>query len=198
MARKRPTGRDWQQRAFEESEYHRLDRTVGIPEDVPNELSEDADRPRRSVWRWALLGAVILFGLAVIHARLTSRPPALATNCSTPAIALSSSSASQGSIIRWSATGQAHMHFVLMIGVSRLAHSPRPGQLRAVPDPTDGNNVTRFAARPTALSSSCKASGEFSVTVPPGHYPVTMFRLDGTGAAVTGTQVAVKPLTVTS
>jgi hypothetical protein len=198
MARRRPTGRDWQQRAFEESEYHRLDRTVGIPEDLPNELSEDADRPRRSIWRWVLLGFVLLFAFTLIHARLTSRPPALTTNCSTPAIALSSSTASQGSIVRWSATGPANMHFVLLIGVSHLVPGAQPGQLHPVPDRTNGNDVTRFAARPTAMPSDCKANGEFSVNVPAGQYPVTMFRLDGTGANVTGTQVAVKPLTVTS
>jgi hypothetical protein len=90
------------------------------------------------------------------------------------------------------------MHFVLLIGVSRLVPGAQPGQLHPVPDRTNGNDVTRFAARPTALSSDCKANGEFSVNVPAGQYPVTMFRLDGTGANVTGTQVAVKPLTVTS
>jgi hypothetical protein len=195
MARK-PTGRDWQQRAFEESEYHRRDRTVGIPEDLPNPLSEDADRPRRSVWKWALLGIGVVLAAALIHNGLSSKPPALATNCSTPAIALSSSTVNEGSSISWAATGPADMHFVLAIGVSRLVAGTQPGQLHPVPDRAHG--TTQLLALPTALSSACKANGAYPVKVPAGNYHVTMFRLNGTGAAVTGTKVAVKPLTVTS
>jgi hypothetical protein len=50
----------------------------------------------------------------------------------------------------------------------------------------------------TALSSGCKANGAFIVGVPAGTYTVRMFRLAGTGSAVTGTAVASKTVTVTS
>jgi hypothetical protein len=196
MARRR--GRDWQERAFEETEFQRRDRASGVPPDLPNPLKTTADLPRRPTWRWTALGLAVLVAAALIHNGLSSRAPSLTTSCTTPAIALSTSNTHKGAVIRWSATGPPSMHFVIFIGTARLKPGAKPGQLSPVPDPGGTAATTQGAVLPTALSTKCTAHGAFSVGVPPGTYNVRMFRLSGSGATVAGTAVATRPLTIAS
>ena len=86
----------------------------------------------------------------------------------------------------------------MAVGVGSLKPGAHPGQLSPVPDAGSTINSTEIAVFPKALSSGCKASGSFTVDVPPGGYNVRMFRLVGTGSAVAGTPVATKRITVTS
>ncbi len=197
MAEKKRNRRDWQERAFEETEFQRRERAAGATE-MPKPLATSVDLPKRSTWKWTLGGVAAIVVAILIRNGLDARAPTLVTNCKTPAIALSSASIHRGATIRWSGTGPANMHLVIAIGVSRLVPGANPGQLHPIPDPGGSANSTEIAVFPTKLSSGCKANGSFTVDIPSGQYNVRMFRLDGTGAAVTGTPVASKPLKVSS
>jgi hypothetical protein len=188
--------RDWQERAFEESELQRRGQLGG--DDLPPELKATTDRRRRSSWRATAIAVLIVVVAIVVRVHLNNRAPSLATSCTRPAFALSTSSAHQGSTVRWSATGPANAHFVITMGIARLVEGQRPGQLHGVPETGHTAATTQQAVHATALSGDCKAHGAFLVGVAPGSYTVRMFRLVDAGGAVTGTPVASKTVTVTS
>jgi hypothetical protein len=197
MAR-RPRRRDWQERAYEEGELQRRDRSVGVPGDLPNPYKLSADLPRRSVWRWTAGGLGVLVVAALIRGGLDSRAPSLTTSCATPAFALSSSDPHTESVVRWAATGPSATRFIITIGIARLVPGTKPGQVHAVPEPGGSAATTEVAVLATSFPSSCKANGAFRVGVPAGRYPVRMFTLTGTASDVTATDVATKELTVSS
>ncbi|MBV9486121.1 MAG: hypothetical protein JO246_08715 [Frankiaceae bacterium] len=191
-----PRGRDWQERAFEETELKRRDTKAGVPSDVPDPMRATSDFTRRSSWRWTLIGLAVIIVAGIVRAELNNRPPSLTTDCQTPAFALSSLSPKQGGVVRWSATGPASMHFVITLGIDRLGPGTTPGVLRGVPEAGHTSATTEQAVLAHALSSDCKAHGAFTVDVPSGTYTVKLFRLGGTGATATGTEVATKVMTV--
>jgi hypothetical protein len=195
MARQRRS-RDWQERAFDEAELKRRDAKVGVPSDVPDPMRATSDFTRRSSWRWTLIGVAVIIVAGIIRAELNNRPPSLTTNCRTPAFAVSSLSPKQGGIVRWSATGPPSMHFVITLGIDRLQPGASPGVLHGVPETGHTAATTEQAVLAHALSSDCKAHGAFTVGVPAGSYTVKLFRLEGTGASSTGTEVASKAMTV--
>jgi hypothetical protein len=188
--------RDWQERAFEESELQRRGQVGG--DDVPPDLKASTDRRRRSSWRATAIAVLIVVVAIIVRVHLNNRAPSLATSCTTPAFALSTTSAHRGSTVRWSATGPANAHFVITMGIERLDHLQQPGHLHGVPEAGHTAATTEQAVPTTVLSADCKAHGAFLVGVPPGSYTVRMFRIAGTGSAVTGTSVAAKTVTVTS
>jgi hypothetical protein len=198
MARQ-PRGRDWQERAYDEAELKRRDSKSGVPSDAPDPLrTPSTDVKRRSSWRLTAIAIIIVLGAIIVRVDLNNRAPSLTTSCTTPALALSSTSPHVGSTVRWSATGPANANFVITLGITALTRGSIPGHLRGVPEPGHTGPTTEEAVPTTALSKQCKASGSFSVTVPAGHYTVRMFRLQGSGAHVSGTSVASKVLAVSS
>jgi hypothetical protein len=194
---KQKNRRDWQERAFEESEFKRRERSAGAS-DMPKPLMTSVDLPRRSTWRWTLGGVAAIVVAILIRNGLDSRAPALVTNCKIPAMALSSSSTHRGSTVRWSATGPAGTHFLIAIGVGKLVPGSKPGQLHPVPDPGGSPGTTELAVPASKLTTKCTAHGSFTVDIPSGQYNVRIFTITGSGAGVTGTAVATKPLKVSS
>jgi hypothetical protein len=197
MARQ-PRGRDWQERAFEESELQRQGQSSGDPNALPEDLRVKTDRPRRSSWRATLIAVAIVVVALIVRVGLNSRAPSLTTSCTTPAFSLSSTSPVRGDTVRWAATGPAKTHFLITLGITRLEHVPQLGHLHAVPEPGHNAATTQQVVPTTTLPSDCKANGAFSVAVPSGTYTVTMFRLTGTGATLVGTAVATKTMKVSS
>jgi hypothetical protein len=196
MARKR-NSRDWQERAFEETENKRRVQDAGAT-DLPQPLRTSVDLPRRSTWRWTLGGVAAIIVAVLIRHGLDARAPALTTNCTTPAIALSTTHTDQGVNVRWSATGPANARFLIAIGVATLKPGTDPGQLSPVPDPGNDLSHTQLAVPASSLNATCIAHGAFTVDIPKGMYNVRMFTINGTGRATTGTPVATKPLKVSS
>jgi hypothetical protein len=197
MARQRRS-RDWQERAFEESEIQRKERAAEKQGGPPNPVKSAADPPRRSTWKWTVGGVAAIIVAIIVRSGLDSRAPSLTTSCTTPAFALSSSNTHRGSIVRWSATGPAGSHFLIAIGVARLEPDATVGQLHAVPDPGHSAGTTEEAVPATALSAKCTGNGAFSVSVPAGRYNVRMFSLQSEGTTGSGTVAATKQLVVSS
>lgn len=198
MARRRTRGRDWQERAFEENELQRKDRTVGVPSDLPNPYKLSADLPKRSTWRWMAAGLGIVIIAALIRSGLDSRAPSLTTSCTTPAFALSTTAPHTDSVVRWAVTGPSTTRFLITIGVARLVPGTAAGQVHAVPEPGRAASSTEVAVLATTLSKSCKTNGAFRIGVPAGQYPVRMFTLRATASGVKATDVATKEMTVSS
>lgn len=124
-----------------------------------------------------LLGffAVLILGALVTGGGQAGERPELPTSCTTPALALSVAEAEQGTPVTFAATGPAEGgDVVLAIGAASLG-----ADLSAVPASPGGATQVVLPAVPLA---ECKAEGELGVVVPPGDYPVTLFRLTPAGA----------------
>jgi hypothetical protein len=197
MARQ-PRGRDWQERAFDEAQTKRSKSKIGESQDSPDPLRVSAELPKRNSLRWTAIGLVIIVVAVLIRNGISSHPPSLTTSCTTPGIALSSTSVHTGSTLRWSLTGPPETALAITIGVARLVRTATPGQLHAQPQPGRSNQTAEIAVGPHALDSSCKANGLLAVRVPTGQYTVRLFKvLNPSTASISAVPVASKPLTVT-
>jgi hypothetical protein len=147
--------------------------------------------PQKSTLRWML---VIFFGIVVLTIVRSghAKPPALATNCTTPGLALSTSSVSRGGTVRWAGTGPARQQVVLAIGVQGFKTGLAPKQLTAIPDAGRTAADVEQASALIRFDAGCRTSGVFSALVPPGHYQVRLFQV-GSGVV---RSVASQPLTV--
>jgi hypothetical protein len=151
--------------------------------------------PNRSTLRWLL---VVFVGIVVVTILRSSHshPPPLATSCTTPGLALSTSSVKQSGAVRWSATGPAHTEVVLAIGVRGFRANQGPNQLRAIPDAGRTPAGVEQASPLLHIDSGCRLHGVFSADVTPGHYQVRLFRVTSVGTSLSATPVVSRPLTV--
>jgi hypothetical protein len=151
--------------------------------------------PNRSTLRWLL---VVVAGIVVLTIARSghSHPPALATNCTTPGLALSTSSVKQSGNVRWSATGPAHGEVVLAIGVQGFQPNQGPNRLRAIPDAGRTPAGVEQASPLLHFTSGCRLSGEFSADVAPGHYQVRLFAVTTVDSSLSAKPVASRPLAV--
>jgi len=140
--------------------------------------------------------ALLILGIILFRAFSASPPPALKTSCTTPAMALSTTTQRQHHTVRWSVTGPGSMVFELTLGVSRVDVGPG-GKFVFVPEAGGGQKSEQRAGHQQTMPKSCKASGAFGVLVPPGKYTVRMFQLSGPVTSPTVTEVASAALTVT-
>jgi hypothetical protein len=152
--------------------------------------------PSRGRTRWTIVIVFAIVAVAIFKGGHGSSPPPLATNCTTPAIALSASSVSKGDLVRWSGTGPPHEQVVLAVGVKGFTIGATPKQLTAIPDPGLRSNQVQQASSLVPFNTSCRATGTFRALVPRGSYQVRLFRLNGVGASLSTTVIATKPLTV--
>ena len=110
------------------------------------------------------------------------KPPALATSCDSPALALSTATTTRGMPLRWTAVGPPDA-VVIAIDVARL-----DAGLTATPVP--GATEPQVVPIRTPLKG-CKATGVLGVQVPVGAHTVSVFPATG------GAPLASKPLMVT-
>jgi hypothetical protein len=169
--------------------------TSGAPSDAHDPLMT-LRRARRTSWRWTFIGLAVLVIAVIVRARSSNPPPPLATSCVTPAFALSSTTPDSGSDIEWAATGPAATRFAIGVGIASMRVDPSSGQLHAVPEPGHADSAVEQAVAPTVMPPGCTTNGRFRVSVPAGHYTARLFRISGTGSAVTVTAVATKQLAV--
>lgn len=151
--------------------------------------------PGRSTVRWLL---AIFFGIVVLAIIRGGHehPPALATSCTTPGLALSTSSVRQGGNVRWAGTGPAHEQVVLAIGVRGFRNGTAANRLTAIPDRGRTAADVEQASALIRFDADCRLSGVFTALVPPGQYQVRLFQISGLGSSLTTTAVAGRPLTV--
>lgn len=174
-----------------EGTYARLEqvrqaRSIGDPnENLPAGLKEGRAATRRLSRRSGLIITIIVLALAIItFGSVKQQSPSLSTDCSTPELKLSTTSARSGSNITWSATGPAG-RYVLAIDARALdIHGATIGVQKS----SGGNGKSATLAGRAFSMSGCAASGRFAFTVPPGDHTLRMFRVAGDSATVVRTQ----------
>jgi hypothetical protein len=153
--------------------------------------------PSRGRMRWTVLLVFAIIAVAIGKAGHGTPPPALATNCTTPALALSVASVPKGGSVAWSGTGPPHQQVVLAIGVKGFTVGTSLKLLNAIPDPGLRQDEVQQASVLVPFNSGCRAHGSFRALVPRGTYNVRLFRVNGAGSTLSTTAVATKRLTVT-
>jgi hypothetical protein len=160
------------------------------PVDVPPEPGGRWQRPARFGWRVvvALLAIVVLLGIG--RAMTARNSTGLKSDCSRVQLALGDSSVASRSstLLHWAATAPVGTKFVVAINARTLDATTMP------PTATPATGTQTQVGPVQTMGSGCLTTGQFGVLMPPGHYDVTLFRLDGTQA----TPVATRPVTVTS
>jgi hypothetical protein len=159
----------------------------------------DADAPewwRRSATlrRIPIIAIVLLVFLILRATHAGNTPPSIRTSCSAPSFVLSTTHVQERHPLQWSATGPPGMRYLLTVGESGLVASG--GQLHALPDPGLSRDQMQAASQRMTMDGDCKQSGHFAVVIGAGTYHVRMFRLGGTTAVPTATEVDAITLTV--
>jgi hypothetical protein len=125
--------------------------------------------------------AILLIGSGVRYGGV-NRTPKLATSCTTPGLAISTSSVVRGNPLYYAITGPNRDVVVAIDGASLSS------DLTATP--LDGRPSQ--VIRPAKHLSRCKAKGVLGVQVAPGRHTVSVFPASGGGPLTS------KPLTVTA
>ncbi len=143
---------------------------------VRESIRDTARLPKLDSRRTVIAGAVIVIALVLVLALHTSSSgPPLATNCTTPAIALDSSSTGSGRSIEYAITGPRSGTYVIAVDATAVT--------------VQGRNVTVSPHGGLAVAvhqglSSCKAHGTLPALAE-GSHQVELFR-DGVLAAKVG------------
>lgn len=193
MTRREPDRPDPYELAHSRAERRRRGRSAPVDPDAPAP-GLDIPLPPKPKLVWILGAVAVLLAIGIARNAARSHPPALRTDCAHPALALSKASPATGTLVRWSATGPRDERIVLAVGSDRLEPTA-DGKLRVVPPAGKTDKDVQPASHGVQLSG-CKADGFFALTVPAGHYDVRMFRVTGTGPAVTATPIASTPIEV--
>jgi hypothetical protein len=181
------------ERALEAQKKREQERRDKLDESIPLWYRSIPSRGRT---RWTIVIVFAIVAVAIFKGGHGTPPPLLATNCTTPALALSASTITKGDTVRWSGTGPPHEQVVLAVGVKGFTTGATPKELTAIPDPGLRSNEVQQASALVPFNTSCRATGAFRALVPRGSYQVRLFRLNGAGASLSTTAVATKPLTV--
>ena len=159
------------------------------------ELPPEPARRRRDLgrdrWRWTLVGLVLLAAIALVRGIQSTHSGSLSPNCARVQVKVAEHSvASRGTkLLHWSATAAPGVRYVVAIN----AMSVTLAGTVATAVPAAGS--TGQASRLQTMGHGCLGRGSFGVLLPPGSYPVTLFRVDDAGSvvAVVGTRVRVTP-----
>jgi hypothetical protein len=189
----KPKRRGLRERALDAQKKREQERLDKLDESIPLWYRSIPSRGRT---RWTIVIVFAIVAVAIFKGGHGTPPPPLATNCTTPALALSASSVTKGATVRWSGTGPPHEQVILAVGVKGFTIGATPKQLTAIPDPGLRSSDVQQASSLVPFTTSCRATGEFRTLVPPGNYHVRLFRLNGAGASLSTTVVATRPLTV--
>ena len=157
------------------------------------ELPEDPKPPRlgRDTWKWTLGALAVLSAIAITRGVQSTHQGSLSPNCGRFQVKVASHTVVSrgGQLLRWSATSAAGVRYVVAVNASSVTlDGPVATAVPAV-------GAAGQASRVQTMGHDCLGRGSFGVLLPPGTYPVTLFRLDGAGSAtaVASTTVRVTP-----
>jgi hypothetical protein len=194
MTADKPGRRSLTQRALDAQKKREQERHDRVDESIPLWYRSI---PTRGRMRWTILLVFAIIAVAILKAGRGTPPPALATNCTTPALALSVTSIPKGGSVAWSGTGPPHQQVVLAVGVQGFTVGTSLKLLHAIPDPGLRQDEVQQASVLVPFNTGCRAHGSFRALVPRGTYNVRLFRVNGAGSSLSTTAVATKCLTVT-
>jgi hypothetical protein len=194
MTADKPGRRSLTQRALDAQKKREQERHDRVDESIPLWYRSI---PTRGRMRWTILLVFAIIAVAILKAGRGTPPPALATNCTTPALALSVTSIPKGGSVAWSGTGPPHQQVVLAVGVQGFTVGTSLKLLHAIPDPGLRQDEVQQASVLVPFNTGCRAHGSFRALVPRGTYNVRLFRVNGAGSSLSTTAVATKRLTVT-
>jgi len=191
---KPPGRRSLSQRALDAQKKREQEKRDRVDESIPLWYRSI---PSRGRMRWTILLVFAIIAVAILKAGHGTPPPALATNCTTPGLALSVASVPKGGSVAWSGTGPPHQQVVLAVGVKGFTVGTSLKLLNAIPDPGLRQDEVQQASVLVPFDTGCRAHGSFRALVPRGTYNVRLFRVNGAGSSLSTTPVATKRLTVT-
>jgi hypothetical protein len=194
MTADKPGRRSLTQRALDAQKKREQEKRDKVDESIPLWYRSI---PTRGRMRWTILLVFAIIAVAILKAGRGTPPPALATNCTTPALALSVTSIPKGGSVAWSGTGPPHQQVVLAVGVQGFTVGTSLKLLHAIPDPGLRQDEVQQASVLVPFNTGCRAHGSFRALVPRGTYNVRLFRVNGAGSSLSTTAVATKRLTVT-
>ena len=136
-----------------------------------------AARTRRRVLPKFLIGLGAILLLMRLGAARQPKPPDLATDCTTPAFALSAESVKQARAVTFTIVGPDTKRYVL--GVNTMAFVPSPrGGYHAVPLRGREEDMLLPTVKPM---KGCRATGLFALPVEVGEHQVKLYELTPAG-----------------
>lgn len=159
--------------------------------DLPEEPVRRGGGLHRQRWRVTIIGFVLLAAIALVRGIQSSHSGSLSPNCDRIQVKVADRSVpSRGTkLLHWSATAAAGVRYVIAINATSVTLAGTVAT--AVPATGPAGQASRLQT----MGHGCLGRGSFGVLLPPGTYPVTLFRVDdrGPAVAVVSTRVRVTP-----
>ncbi|MDQ1684354.1 MAG: hypothetical protein QOC82_1091 [Frankiaceae bacterium] len=160
-------------------------------------LPEMPEEPRRrfggisrDTWKWTLGALAVLTTIAITRGVQATREGSLKPNCGRFQVKVAEHSVVSrgGQLLRWSATSAPGVRYVVAVNATSVTLEGTVAT--AVP----AVGAAGQASRLETMGRGCLGRGSFGVLLPPGTYPVTLFRVDGSAVRpVASTTVKVTP-----
>lgn len=147
------------------------------------ELPEEPVRRRRggprSRWKLTIFGFLLLAVIVLVRGVQSTHTNSLKPNCARVQVKVAERSVvSHGrQLLHWSATAAGGVRYVVAINATSVTLSG--SMANAVPAVGPAGQASRLQT----MGHDCLGRGSFGVLLPAGTYPVTFFRIDGSGTA---------------
>jgi hypothetical protein len=159
------------------------------------EIPEEPQRRRgglgRDTWKWTFGGLAVLSVVVITRGIQSMQAGSLKADCARVQVQVAQHTVVSrgGQLLRWSATAAPGVRYVVAVNATSVTLAGTVAT--AVP----ARGAAGQASRLQTMGHGCLGHGAFGVLLPPGTYPVTLFRVDEAGsvAPAASTTVRVTP-----
>lgn len=143
------------------------------------EIPEEPRRRRgglgRDSWKWTIGGFAVLAVVVITRGITSTQAGSLDPDCAHLRVKVADGTVVSrgGQLLRWSATAAAGVRYVVAVNASTVTINGTVAT--AVP----ARGAAGQASRVQTMGHGCLGHGSFGMLLPPGTYPVTLFRIDG-------------------